>query len=103
MSKQQINELLTPHKCNDVNETDKNPLYVYQTTWRLGPPPGGNLETKVDKVDSNHWKINHNWSFEIPDPGPTETILDINWCFARILLNIDRSNSGTDGSTFSKY
>ena len=68
--------------------------------WRLGPPPGGNLDTKVDKVDSKHWEINHNQDFAITDPVPTETILDINWCFAIILLKVDISNSGTSGSIF---
>ena len=29
MSKQQMNELLTPHKRNDVNETNTNLLYAY--------------------------------------------------------------------------
>ena len=38
--------------------------------------------------------------FVIPDPVPTETILDINWCFAWIMLKVYRSNNGTAGSTF---
>ena len=54
MYKQQINELLTPQKSNYLNETDTKPLCAYQTTRRLGPPQGGNLETKVDRVDLNH-------------------------------------------------
>ena len=55
MSKQQMNELYTPHKRNNVKETDTKPLCAYQTTRWLGPPQGGNLETKVDRVDLNHW------------------------------------------------
>ena len=27
-------------------------------TWGLGPPPGGNLNTGVYKVESNHWESN---------------------------------------------
>ena len=41
-------------------------------------------------------------SFAIPDPGPTGTVLDINWCFARLLLKVDRSNNETTGSTFPR-
>ena len=29
MSKQQINELYTPHKRNDINETNTNPICTY--------------------------------------------------------------------------
>ena len=29
----------------------------------LEPPPGGNLDIKLDKVDTNHWEINHNLAF----------------------------------------
>ena len=38
----------------------------------------------------------------IPNPVPTNTILDINWCFASISMKFDRSNCRTTGSTFSQ-
>ena len=39
-------------------------------------------------------------SLAIPDPGPTETNIDIHWYFARTLLKVDRSNNRRTGSTF---
>ena len=51
LSKQQTNQTYTPHKRKNANETNKNILCAYLTTWWLWPQPGGNLDTKVDKVD----------------------------------------------------
>ena len=59
LSRQQTSLLLHPHKRNNVNEIYKNPLCAYLTTWRLGPPRGGDLNNEVYKVESNHWEINH--------------------------------------------
>ena len=49
----------------------------------------------------SHARCNRTTEFcNSPIFQPNETIIDINWCFARILLKDDRSNNGTAGSTF---
>ena len=37
-----------------TNEVDTKPRVAYYARWRLGPPPGVNLTTKVLKVELNH-------------------------------------------------
>ena len=68
----------------------KNPYHHQLETWTLKFK--GWILTTEKLITTN--------ILQIPNPGPTKTILDINWCFARILLKIDRLNSSTAGSTF---
>ena len=58
LSRQKISLLLLPHRRNNVNVTGAKPLCAYYSTWRLGQPPGGKLNTEVYKAESNHWQTN---------------------------------------------
>ena len=93
--------MLQPHKRNNVNEIDTKPLCVYipllvltyhQVVWCISLHARWNRNTEF----CNYPRI------EIPDPVPTEKIVDINWCFTRIYLKVERSYNETSGSTFSK-
>ena len=58
LPRQQGNLLLLSHRWKLFNETNTNPLCVYLIMWILGLPPGGNVSTRLHKVDSNLWEIN---------------------------------------------